>query len=231
MKRNKMNKVSVYLEVGNRRTFAAALDWPGWCRIGRDEETALQTLFDYGPRYGLVLRRTRLGFQAPKNISALVVVERLQGNATTDFGAPDIAPSGDSQLIVDTELHKLQSILKACWRAWDAAFDIAAGKTLRTGPRGGGRNLDGIFQHVLGAEKGYLSQLGGKISQSESSLPSPESIHRVILNTLEDSARGKIAKYGPRGGKRWSPRYFVRREAWHVLDHVWEVEDRVKSTE
>jgi hypothetical protein len=25
----------------------------------------------------------------------------------------------------------------------------------------------------------------------------------------------------------WSPRYFARRAAWHVLDHAWEIEDRV----
>jgi hypothetical protein len=31
---------------------------------------------------------------------------------------------------------------------------------------------------------------------------------------------------GPRGGKIWSVRYFVRRTAWHALDHAWEIEDR-----
>jgi len=24
----------------------------------------------------------------------------------------------------------------------------------------------------------------------------------------------------------WSARYFLRRATWHVLDHVWEIEDR-----
>jgi hypothetical protein len=35
-----------------------------------------------------------------------------------------------------------------------------------------------------------------------------------------------MPKQGPRGGKLWQPRYFVRRSAWHILDHVWEIEDR-----
>jgi hypothetical protein len=26
--------------------------------------------------------------------------------------------------------------------------------------------------------------------------------------------------------KPWTPRYFVRRAAWHALDHAWEIEDR-----
>jgi len=217
--------MNVFLEVGSRRTFAAALDWPGWCRMGRDEPAALQALFNYAPRYAQVLRRTRLGFRAPDDISAFVIVERLKGNSTTDFGAPDIAPTGDAGPLEEAALQQLQTILKACWRALDAAVEAAQGKSLRTGPRGGGRTLEGMVEHVLGSERGYLSQLGGKISQPD---PSTESIRPAILKTLEASARGEIAKYGPRGGKRWSAHYFVRREAWHVLDHVWEIEDRLE---
>lgn len=220
-----MNKVNVYLEVGSRRTFAAALDWPGWCRMGRDEDAALQTLLEYGPRYARIVRSARLGFQVPNDISAFVVVERLKGNTTTDFGAPDIAPPGDAQSLDETEVRRLQAILKACWRAFDTAVETAQGKALRTGPRGGGRALDGIVQHVLGSEAGYLTQLGGKVGQSES----PELSRQIILKTLRSAARGEIAEYGPRGGKRWSPKYFVRREAWHILDHIWEIEDRLQE--
>jgi hypothetical protein len=32
----------------------------------------------------------------------------------------------------------------------------------------------------------------------------------------------------PRSGKLWTPRYFVRRTAWHALDHAWEIEDRLQ---
>lgn len=229
MSRTLTNPLDIYLEIGSRRTFAAALDWPGWCRMGRDEAAALRALFEYGPRYARILRSARLGFQTPGDISALAVVERLKGNATTDFGAPDLAPAGDARPLDDAELRRLQALLKACWRALDAAVARARGKPLRTGPRGGGRTLDGIFRHVLEAEAAYLSQLGGKAPPSESWSLSPEPIRRAILKTLTASAHGEIAPYGPRGGKRWLPRHFVRREAWHVLDHVWEIEDRLKE--
>jgi hypothetical protein len=43
--------IRTYLEIGGRRVFAGSLDWPGWCRSGRDEEGALRALFAYGPRY------------------------------------------------------------------------------------------------------------------------------------------------------------------------------------
>ncbi len=229
MNRKLKNQLNVYLEVGSHRTFAAALDWPGWCRVGRDEVTALRALLEYGPRYARILRPARLGFQAPSDVSAFAVVERLKGNATTDFGAPDLVPASDTQPLDDAELRRLQAILKACWRAFDAAVETAKGKALRAGPRGGGRTLDGIVQHVLGAERGYLSRLGGKVSQPESSPLAPGPIRLAILETLQVSARGEIAEYGPRGGKRWPARYFVRREAWHVLDHIWEIEDRLKE--
>lgn len=224
-------RLKVYLEVGNHRTFAAALDWPGWCRVGRDEATALQSLFEYGPRYARVLRPARLGFQTPNAASAFVVAERLQGTTTTDFGAPDRTPASDAQPLDDEELRRLQTILKACWRAFDTAVEMANGKTLRAGPRGGGRTLDGVAQHVLGAEKGYLSGLGGKVLQSESPQSLQEQTRQAILKILAASAHGEIASHGPRGGKRWPPRYFVRREAWHVLDHIWEIEDRLRPNE
>jgi hypothetical protein len=152
----------------------------------------------------------------------------LDGNATTDFGAPDKAPSSDPQPLDEAELQSLQTILKACWRAFDVAVEKAAGKTLSTGPRGGGRTLDGIMQHVLGGEMSYLTALGGKVTASEAHLSPAEQARQAILRALEASAHGEIPAYGPRGGKRWSPRYFVRREAWHVLDHIWEIEDRSK---
>lgn len=50
----------------------------------------------------------------------------------------------------------------------------------------------------------------------------------------EDDALETLASYaerygptpGPRGGKRWPAAYAVRRMAWHVTDHMWEIEDK-----
>jgi hypothetical protein len=32
---------------------------------------------------------------------------------------------------------------------------------------------------------------------------------------------------GPRGGKIWTVRTFIRHASWHALDHAWEIEDRI----
>jgi len=226
-----LKKMDVYLEIGKKRIFAGAIDWPGWCRSGRDETSALQALFDYGPRYARVLRRSQLGFKAPDHISAFTVTERLEGNATTDFGAPDIAPSSDSRPVNSVELQRLQRILKACWRAFDTNVKAATGKALRTGPRGGGRELEGIIQHVLGSDGGYLSAVGWKFGRGDADDVDKQldRTRQAILKGLTASANGEIPARGPRGGIRWKPRYFVRRLAWHVLDHAWEIEDRELS--
>src|SRR5262249_11588653 len=147
--------IDVYLEIGKKRTFAGAIDWPGWCRSGRDEGAALQALVDYGPRYAAVLGAARLPFEAPGDAAALAVVERLGGTSTTDFGAPDVAPSSDTRPIDAAELERLKALLQAYWQAFDAAVSAASGKELRKGPRGGGRDLEAIVLHVLGAEQAY----------------------------------------------------------------------------
>src|SRR5512139_3179866 len=108
------SKIDVYLEAGQKRAFAGALDWPGWCRSGRDEASALQTLLEYEPRYARVLKTARLDFQTPTDVSQFVVRERLKGNATTDFGAPGIAPSSDADPVDSAELRRFEKILKAC---------------------------------------------------------------------------------------------------------------------
>jgi hypothetical protein len=48
----------------------------------------------------------------------------------------------------------------------------------------------------------------------------------IVLEGLERAVTDGIPAAGPRGGQRWSAPYFVRRAAWHVLDHAWEIEDR-----
>lgn len=219
-------RIRTYVEIGAKRTFAAAIEWPGWSRSAREEDTALETLCSYGSRYARVLRGTRLGFEAPADPSAFTVLERLEGDATTDFGAPSIAPKADGRRITDTELRRLRTILRACWRSFDRSVDAARGAVLARGPRGGGRDLGKIVDHVVGAEVGYLGGLGWRVGAG-SETNALDRTRSTVLEALEHAVREGVPAVGPRGGRRWLPRYFVRRVAWHVLDHAWEIGDRV----
>lgn len=220
-------RIEVYLERGAKRAFAGALPWPGWCRGGRDEAAALQGLLDYGPRYAAVVGLAGLALQLPADRGALAIVERLDGDATTDFGAPSAAPAYDALPLDEAELERLQLLLDACWQAFERAARDAAGRELRKGPRGGGRELEKVVAHVLDSAAGYLRQFGGSAESSAAGTDErAELLRRAAREALAAAAQGELPARGPRGGKRWTPRYYVRRTAWHLLDHAWELEDR-----
>lgn len=109
-----VNQHDIYLEIGRKRAFAGSVDWPGWCRSGRNEEAAIQALLDTASRYSRVLGETGLAFEVPEGTSSFNVVERLEGNATTDFGAPAVPLSTDEEPIGADELRRLQSLLQSC---------------------------------------------------------------------------------------------------------------------
>ncbi|HEX8968490.1 MAG TPA: hypothetical protein VF937_11455 [Chloroflexota bacterium] len=182
-------------------------------------------MLEYAPRYARVVKG--LGFEAPTTIEEFKVRERLAGDASTDMGSlSGNAPEYDSEPIDQRDHARLIKFLEACWRALDRAVEAARGKELRKGARGGGRVLDAIVRHVLDGEGGYLRRLEyRRDKQAETDV---RLSREAMLDALAASVRGEVPEYGPRGGKRWSGRYFVRREAWHVLDHTWEIEDRTE---
>jgi hypothetical protein len=224
-----MKLIRVYLEAGSKRIFACAVDWPGWCRSGRDEEMALQSLFEYGPRYAQVSHNAEIEFHSPADLSALTVIEHVEGNTTTDFGSPAIVLDADKEPVSPAELGRWRMCLPAYWRAFDNAVEKATGRELRKGPRGGGRDLDKIVEHVLEADRAYLKRAGwgDRIEGARNSRQELDRTRQEILRVLEASATGELPERGPRGGVRWPARYFVRRVGWHVLDHAWEIEDRI----
>lgn len=222
-----MRQIDVYLEVGARRVFACAVDWPGWCRSGPEEASAVQALVEYGPRYAAVMRSTRLGFTAPTRVQELRVVERLPGNATTDFGAPGVIPSADRATTTMADCARFEKVLRAGWRALDTARRRATGKVLRKGPRGGGRDLDAIVRHVLDADRGYLAALGWKYRPSGAEEDRVHESRVAVIEAIRAGIRGDLPAKGPRGGTRWPVRYFVRRVAWHAIAHAWEIERRL----
>jgi hypothetical protein len=135
-------------------------------------------------------------------------------------------PACDSGPVDKRDHERLINFLEACWHALDRAAHAALGQELRKGARGGGRTLEAILQHVLDGEGGYLRRLEYK--RDKRAEKDAKLSRQAMLKALAASVRGEVPEVGPRGGKRWTGRYFVRREAWHVLDHAWEIEDRVE---
>lgn len=210
----------IYLEIGDRRTFACALDWPGWCRSGKGEEAALEALSAYASRYGAVASEAGVDFSSPDELE---VVERLKGSGTTDFGAPGHIPEADYAPLDAQEALRQSSLLAASWTVFDRVVENAPAE-LRKGPRGGGRDRDAIVEHVLGAETSYARQIGLRLDQ-------PEPGDLVAIEAHRDAILEVLSAGGDPPEKGWPARYALRRFTWHVLDHAWEVEDRARPPE
>jgi alpha/beta superfamily hydrolase len=79
-------RIAVCLEVTPKQAVASALDWPGWCRAGRGEQAALETLASYAGRYAPVAKQAGVSFPA---MAAFDVIERVPGGSATAFAAPE----------------------------------------------------------------------------------------------------------------------------------------------
>ena len=209
--------VPIYLEIGSKKVFASSVHWVGWCRAAKTEEQAIEGLTEYASRYGPVARKAKIKFfdEPPTDFK---VLERLEGNGTTDFGAPGIVAEGDRAQLNAAEAKRLADLLSASWHVLDQVV-AKAPPELRKGPRGGGRDRDDVFRHVLSAETAYARALGVK-------MPEPDFRDTNAINRLRTAIYENIASAKPPGSKGWPPRYAARRMAWHVLDHAWEIEDK-----
>ena len=224
------SQIDAYLEIGQKKVFAAAVDWPGWCRAGREEGAALQALADYGKRYKSALGRVATNLKVPGDVDGFVIVERLKGDASTEFGVPGKVPALDDRSIAKKETDRLSDVMKAVWSKFDRTAKAHNDSSLRKGPRGGGRDLDKIINHVVEGEMSYLYRLGGKFYPAEGAELRAETLRlrKEFLEMLRFRAAGKMPPMGKRTAKLWPPPYAVRRAAWHVLDHAWEIEDRAE---
>lgn len=200
----------VYLEIGATRVFACSLDWPGWARSARGEDGAVAALAAYAGRYHPVAEEAGLRFAgAELGVADLEVVERLAGDATTDFGAPGVPASGDAEPLTRDQAERLAALVGAAWTVLQRVVD-ASPAVLRKGPRGGGRDREKMVAHVADSERAYFRKVGVRGDRQD------------FLAALR-AARRPAPELATRS---WPWRYAARRVAWHALDHAWEMQDR-----
>jgi hypothetical protein len=213
----------VVLEVAPKRSFASALEWPGWSRAGKSPDEALDALLAYAPRYAVVARRAKVSFRPPATQRGIEIVERLRGSGGTEFGVPGAAATAEDEPISAADLKRLVSLLRTAWATFDASAAKARGVRLTLGPRGGGRQVPKIIDHVREAEAAYLHQLGSRPPGSGASM---EALRDAYVEALSARATDEPVPNPNKVRRPWLPRYAVRRSAWHALDHAWEIEDR-----
>lgn len=210
-------RIRVGVETSRLKSFASALDWPGWSRPGKTPEAAVEALLSYAPRYAAVAARAGVPF-ATDSLDA-DVIEQLEGNATTAFGAPSITFEADRAATDAAEAERIAALVQAAWTTFTETA-AAAPAELRKGPRGGGRDTAKMVEHVVGAEQAYATRLGVRVRMPDPADDAAVAAFRAgILAPLGQPSDGSPID-------RWTQRYAARRIAWHAIDHAWEIEDR-----
>jgi hypothetical protein len=210
-----------------KRVVACAFDWPGWDRSARyrrdedPEQNVLAVLDAYRPRYARVAELADLGDEFAAG-GELEVVERVEGIGMTDYyglsgrpATPELEPMSDEQC--DRKIR----LLEAAWRTFDEMADRVSDE-LRTGPRGGGWEKAYIIRHVNGAEiDEFAPKVGVKVPLETRDDP-------AALQQYRDEFAEALRDHCRRGApaRTWQLQFLIRRCAWHMLDHAWELEDR-----
>jgi hypothetical protein len=219
--RGSRGPVSVYLEHGRRHVLASAVHWPGWCSYGTSERRALEALIYRAPRYARFARTADIPFPAildrgiPHDgsrdpgcdVSAFQVTERLAGSASADRGAPGLIPACDAEPVDEPAAQRCATLLTAAW----AAFYQAAG----------GRATSRLVDHVIDADVASARKLGIRCRR-----PSIRDAAGIVSLREEITAVvGRPSDGGPIIAQGWPASYAARQIAWHVIDHIWQIED------
>lgn len=214
--------IRVMIEHGKKkRVVASAFDWPGWDRSAKLGGDALAVLETYRPRFAKVAKLAGYGDEFGR-LGELEVVEQVEGIGMTDYyGVSGRAATVEHDPMTDADFERKLALLRASWSTFD---DVAARVSceLQKGPRGGGREKARIIQHANGAEiHEFAPKVGVKIPLETREYPKAL---RTYRNAFADAIRDHHTRGEP--ARSWALQFLIRRCAWHMLDHAWELEDR-----
>lgn len=219
--------VRVLLEHGRKkRVVASAFDWPGWDRATRLGGDVLAVLNDYRGRYAQVAALAGYGDEFAR-LGNLDVVEEVEGIGMTDYyGVSGRTATAEAGAMTVVELDRKLALLRSSWSTFDDAATRVSSE-LRKGSRGGGRDKDRIIRHVNGSEiHEFAPKVGVKVEME--TMDDPEDL-RSYRNAFADAIRSHNDRGEP--ARSWALQFLIRRCAWHMLDHAWELEDRDLNTD
>ncbi|MCA9832313.1 MAG: hypothetical protein KC435_00025 [Thermomicrobiales bacterium] len=208
----------IVLEVAPKKSFASALDWPGWSRSGKTRDAAIQVLTDYAPRY---LKVAEIAGIDGVLVAATTwnTIDEVSGNGATEFGVPEHIHDVERSFFAQDELERQIALLRASWQYFDEMGERVSAE-MQKGPRGGGRDRDVIVRHVIDCEPNYARRIGADTPSALVATPEGLAEHRRrVVARIHEVNENQLET-------KWPLPYFVRRAAWHVLDHAWEMEDK-----
>jgi len=113
--------------------------------------------------------------------------------------------------------------MQASWAFFDAVR-ARVSPEMRQGPRGGGRDRNRIFRHVVRNEsEDFAKKVGLRIPEEAALSPEGLRQHReTYVAAMRDYNAGTI-----KGRMNsWNLPFLIRHSAFHTLDHAWEMEDK-----
>ena len=205
-----------------RKVVAFAVDWPGWSRGAKTPGRALALREADRERYRPVAVAARSADEFD-TAGPLDVVEDRVGAGSTDFWGISFTPSGlEHEPMEDTEIDRKIGLLRACWGYFDAVASRVSAD-MRKGPRGGGRDRDGIMRHTIRVEsEDFAKRLGLRVPEGGALTPKG-------LRDYRETYVATMRAYNAGEGKRmrsWNLPFLIRHSAFHVMDHAWEMEDK-----
>jgi len=211
-----------------KRFVAFTADWPGWSRGARTAETAVETLESYRGRYAPVASLAGMEREF-EEAGPLEIVEEKVGTGSTDFWGISFSPSATEQgPLTDVELERGLTLLRACWKFFDATA-ARVSPEMRKGPRGGGRDRDRIIRHTIRTEsEDFAKQVGIRIPEGAALTPDGLREHR---QSYIAAMRSYNAGQTERRMRSWTLPFLIRHSAFHMLDHAWEMEDKDLTAE
>jgi hypothetical protein len=193
-----------------KKAFAWAIDWPGWCRAGKDVEVAQAAVLAYAPRYADVARAAGLAFPDIDG-GEIHLVESVGGGSGTEFGVPSAITPFDRRPLAATEAERFAALVEAAWTVFDRVASTAPPE-LRKGPRGGGRDRDKMIDHVLEADHAYAREIGVRLPPpSLGDVAAIQAERAAMLDVLRQPTDGSVL-----ADRRWTTRYASRRGRWRT---------------
>jgi hypothetical protein len=216
------DELQIVLEVGpkGKKVVAVAPDWPGLARSAKTGELALQRLLSYRPRYAPVAALAGMDEAFTAQTDARVV-EEYPGTGSTDFWGISFAHSSfDKAAMSSDDLERKLTLMQASWAFFDAVRARVSAE-FQKGPRGGGRDREGIVRHVLSNEADWAAGVGVDLPRDAIMTDEGLAAHRVAYRTAIRDAHA-----AGRQAKTWPLHFLIRHTAFHTLDHAWEMEDK-----
>jgi len=120
------------------------------------------------------------------------------------------------------------SLPTACWATFDNVLRSISADLHDKKPERG-RSPSAMRLHLLETDRMHLSAFGPAFRQPDPAHVAEQeaAVREQIIAELQAIPRGEVSAPRRRYGFTWTPRFAVRRSAWHALDHAWELQGRL----